>query len=568
MFRKLFLSQILFIFFVQINFSQTTETNKKSEISPELRKEAVALLRETSLEVSSLRTLENRISFSSELANLMWFSDEKEARAMFQTVINDFRQLLAGYDAQLNSLGVSPEMADIFSTDTSAKTQIARKFFKAIGVRQQIAKAISEHDPELALDFFTDTVTAVSNPTFRKQIENSDVYFETRLLNEIADKNIDTALKYGRKTLTKNFNYELINLLKKIYEKDDEKGAGFAEEVVSKLKSDSSKPDGFYYLSRVLDLGIENLDAIKGKSDKRPMFSEQSLRDLAELLAQELLKREDADGSEISSYLSDIERVLPARAAQIRQKFDIRNKKVNVNPNGIRPPMPEPPPPPMPKPPSVSVKIAEDNKKKLAEGLQNLGAKKLSEDERKKIIEESRKIIAETADRDQKLIALSGLALQVAKLGDKELASELMKDAQNLVNLQPKNYREYMEIWILASGYAQVDAEKAFPILENTIFRLNDTISAFVKVGEFIDVAGDMIDDGEIQVGSFGGTMTREMLGSLGASDLTVRNLAVADFTKTKSLTNKFERQEARILAKMLILRAVLADKSEAKADF
>jgi len=580
MFRNLFLSLVLFLFLFQLNFSQTiesnpVETNKKDEISVELRQENVALLRETSAEVNNLRTLENRISFSAELASLMWFNDEKEARAMFQTVINDFRQLLTEYDAQLTSFGVAPEMADIYSTDSSQKTQITRKFFKAINVRQQIAKAIAEHDPQLAFEFFTDTAAAISNPTFRKQIESNDPYFETRLLNGIAEKNVDTALKLGRKTLAKGFNHELISLLKKIYEKDEEKGASFAEDIVSKLKSESSKPDGFYYLSRVLNTGVENLDAIKAKPDKRLMFSEQSLRDIAELLAQEILKREDSENSEISSYLADIERFLPARAAQIRQKFDIKKKKAGVNSKGVAvvtnsngdglPPNEVPPPS---KSPTVSVKAGEDNKKKLADGLQNLDAKKLSEDERKKVVEESRKIIAETVDRDQKLLALSALALRIAKLGDKKLASEIMKEAQNLVNLQPKNYREYIEIWMLVGGYAQVDVEKAFPILESAVFRLNDTIAAFVKVGEFIDVSGEMIDDGEIQVGSFGGEMTRGMLGSLGASDSTIRNLAAADFTRIKSLSNKFERQEVRILAKMLILRAVLAEKFEVKEEF
>ncbi|MDQ3063100.1 MAG: hypothetical protein M3R14_09605 [Acidobacteriota bacterium] len=583
MFRNLFLSLVLFLFLVQPNFSQTVETNpletnKKDEISVELRKESVGLLRETSVEVNSLRTLENRISFSAELASLMWFNDEKEARTMFQTVINDFRQLLTEYDAQLTSFGIAPEMADVYSTDSSQKTQITRKFFKAISVRQQIAKAIAEHDPQLAFEFFTDTATAISNPTFRKQMESSDAYFETRLLNSIAEKNVDAALKLGRKTLAKGFNYELISLLKKIYEKDEEKGASFAEDIVSKLKSESSKPDGFYYLSRVLNTGVENLDAIKAKPNKRPMFSDQSLRDLAELLAQEILKREDAENSEISSYLNDIERFLPARAAQIRQKFDIKKKKASVNSRGsavvansngkLLLPGEVPPPPPPPVAPSVSVKSGEDSKKKLADDLQNLDIKKLSDDERKKVVEESRKIIAETVDRDQKLLALSALALRIAKLGDKELASVIMKDAQNLVNLQPKNYREYIEIWMLVGGYAQVDAEKAFSILETTVFRLNDTISAFVKVGEFIDVSGEMIDDGEIQVGSFGGEMTRGMLGSLGTADSTVRSLAAADFARIKSLTNRFERQEVRILTKMLILRAVLASKSEVKEEF
>jgi hypothetical protein len=578
MFRNLFLSVVLFLFLVQLNFSQTieinpVETNKKDEISVELRKESVAFLRETSVEVNTLRTLENRISFSAELASLMWFNDEKEARAMFQTIINDFRQLLTEYDAQLTSFGVAPEMADVYSTDSSPKTQITRKFFKAISVRQQIAKAIAEHDPQLAFEFFTDTATAISNPTFRKQIESNDAYFETRLLISIAKKDVDTALKLGRKTLAKNFNYELISLLKKIYEKDEEKGASFAEDIVSKLKSQSSKPDGFYYLSRVLDTGVENLDAIKAKPNKLPMFSEQSLRDLAELLAQEILKR-DAENSEVLN-LTAIERFLPARAAQIRQKFDMQKKKASVNSKGVAVVAnsngnilsPDAAPPPLVAP-SVSVKSAEDRKKKIADDLQNPDIKKLSEDERKKVVEESRKIIGETVDRDQKLLALSALALRIAKLGDKELASVIMKEAQNLVNLQPKNYREYIEIWMLVGAYAQVDAEKAFSILETTVFRLNDTISAFVKVGEFIDISGEMIDDGEIQVGSFGGEMTRGMLGTLGASDSTVRSLAAADFTRIKSLTNKFERQEVRILAKMLILRSVLVNKTEVKEEF
>jgi predicted Mrr-cat superfamily restriction endonuclease len=50
--------------------------------------------------------------------------------------------------------------------------------------------------------------------------------------------------------------------------------------------------------------------------------------------------------------------------------------------------------------------------------------------------------------------------------------------------------------------------------------------------------------------------MTRE----LNLADSTIRVLAIADFEKTKDLTNRFDRQEVRILAKMLVLRAVLGD--------
>ncbi len=118
-----------------------------------------------------------------------------------------------------------------------------------------------------------------------------------------------------------------------------------------------------------------------------------------------------------------------------------------------------------------------------------------------------------------------------------------------------------MHTWLLAGGYAQVDAVKSFPLLEDAIFRLNDTISAFAKVGEFMDVGGEIIEDGEVQVGSFGGSLTQELTRGLGQSDATIRRLAIADFARTKALTNKFDRLEVRILAKMLVLRSVLGDK-------
>ncbi len=566
--KNLFLLVIL-LWSVQVVFSQTVEKNGKNGISDDLKKEATVLLRETAIEVNGLHTLENRIGLSSELASLMWFSDEKEARAMFQNVIGDFRQLLADYESQINSRRPNAEESGEYSPLSGSASQPERKFAQAIAVRQQIAKAIAEHDPQFAFEFFSDTGAAITNPIFRQRLESSDAYLEACLLNQIAEKNVETALTYGRRTLAKGFNYQLLPLLEKIYKKDPEKGAAFGEEIVSKLKSAVSKPDTFYYLTQVLDVGLKNLDAIKGKPDQRPMFSEQTLRDLAEAAAQELLKREDAENYEISSYLENIEKVLPARAAQIRRKFEIKQKVKNIPASGTA---------------SAAVTTAAVNpdsvgrgnssadrlqtdQKQLAENYKNLGSQKSSGEERAKVVEQSRKIIAQLPKREQKILALTALAVQVTQLGDRELAAELMNEVRAFVDPQPKNYRDYMELWMLAGGYAQVDAPKAFPILEAAIFRMNDTIAAFIKVGEFIDVSGDIIDDGEIQIGGFGGEMTSGMLRELGVADPTIRSLAIADFARTKQLTGKFDRTEVRILAKMLVLRGIFAGAAKAKGD-
>lgn len=548
---------ILFLLSAQIVFSQTVKIEKKDEISPELRKEAVAFLRETAAEVGSLRSLESRISFSSEMASLMWFADEREARAMYQTVFNDFRQLLAQYDSQS---GASDDTSDEAGNGAPlfGRNKAAQKLMKALNVRQQIATSLAEHDAPLALAFFTDSAQAVANPKIRKQIEESDAYFETRLLSQIAAQDVDTALKYGRKNLAKGVNYQLFDVLKKIYDKDSDKGAAFGEDIVQKLKSETASTDKLSSLASVLNLGAENLEKLKEKPGKKPLFGEQSLREIADLLARQMLKNTDTESDDATDYIAHIERFSPASAARVRQKFAAANSPRTKAVSGMMLPA-SPPPPPAP----TKIEAEQDKQKQLMENVQSLGAKQISKEEREKIIGAARKTIANIKEPTQKLLALSALALQISALGDRELAGQIMDEAKSITNLQPKNYIDFMQIWMLSSGYAQVDAPKAFPILEETIARLNETISAFVKVGEFIDVGGEMIEDGEIQVGGFGGNLTRELTRNLAGADATIRSLAKTDFARTKNLTDKFDRAEVRILAKMLVLRSLFGNKEE-----
>lgn len=88
MFYRLIILTFLFLTVFQTAFAQTPEKETPKAVTDELRRQAVEFLRETSGEVGTLRSLENRISFSSEMAGLMWFYDEKEAAAMYQSLIN------------------------------------------------------------------------------------------------------------------------------------------------------------------------------------------------------------------------------------------------------------------------------------------------------------------------------------------------------------------------------------------------------------------------------------------------------------------------------------------------
>ncbi|MBP6003495.1 MAG: hypothetical protein KA746_08695 [Pyrinomonadaceae bacterium] len=562
------LQRITFIAFLTIFAiaaqAQTATDTKKAEAAEKLTKEAVEFLRETSLDVGTMRSIENRISFGAEIASLMWFSDEKEARSMYGAVISDFKQLLSQYDAQLSSPqvpGEDDEMGGMFLG--GGRSPVERKFRIALAVRQQIAMSLAEHEPEMAYAFFYDCISLITNDVKRKELEASDKYFEFQLINQIAATNATKATRFGIDSLKNGVESQHIELLRRIYAKDPDKGVDFGAAILSRLKSGRSKMTSSYLYSSLLSFGKDNLEASTKTGGKKAIYSQNDLRDIADQFAQFLLESEDEDSSPLN-WVEQIEKFAPARAVQLRAKFKQPNmpKTVNAATNT-----------------AVSIgsgtasantmSVRDDQEsearakaeREVMENVASLSTKPLPKEERDKIVAQARKIISQTPGKEKKITALSMLAAQVARAGDKELAGEIMRDAERMVNPQPKNYRDFLLSWMLISGYAESDPEKAFPMLEEVILKANDTLTAFVKVAEFIDTASEIVDDGEVQVGAFGGSMISGLTKELGLANSTIMSLARADFAKTRALTNRFDRTEIRVLAKMMVLRVILDDK-------
>ena len=546
----------------QIATDQTDDADK-------LEKASVELLRDTQVEVEGLRLVENRISFTSELASLMWFHDENEARGMYAGVVNNFRQLLIGYDSQINQFGPKPATDEpenygmFFTGDQTDRQKVERKFRVAITVRQSIASSMAEHDPELALNFFYDSVGVISNLDLRKQIEESDKSFEQRLLVQIAAMNPVKAAELAKKSVNRGIDTQQVDLLKKLYNTDQDKAIEFGASLLSKLKSEKPDTLDLPAASSLLKYGTETLDKSRTTGGKKLIYNDSDLRDMAEALAQAVLARPADAGVSYATYAKDVERFQPGRAIQIRAKIPpktpvrlqsaalrtgsgsgIGNGQANSAAAAAR-------------------AQQEQNEKKMLDDVAKIGSGKLTQEQRDKIIQQSRTMIMSSPTRDKKVTGLSLLAAQVAKAGDKDLAAELMRDASSFVATQPKNYQDFMLTWLLASGYAAVDPDKSFSILEDTITRGNDLIDSVIKIGEFIDVNEEIISDGELQVGAFGGSMVRGITSELGMADATIQTLSKADFDKMKIVANRFDRPEIRVLAKMLVLRSVLGKKSQ-----
>lgn len=570
MILKTLVTAALLLTFCHGLIAQSRSESKQKDAADKFAAETLEFLRETSADVGNMRSIENRISFNAELASLMWFRDDKEARSMYAAVIGDFRQLLTDYDQMLNS----PDIA--LADDDSAggflggggRSPVERKFRVAMAVRQQIAMSLAEHEPDMAYGFFEDSLNLITDPERRKQQESSDKYFEFQLITQIAASNTAKASKFAIESLKQGFEYQHIDLLRKIYAKDAEKGIDFGAAILSKIKADRSKIKSGYLYSGLLSFGAENLEASKKAGSKKAIYSQNDLRDIADLFGQMVLDNTSEDASP-ESWADQIGKFSPSRAAQIRAKFPERKAGTAIAANSV--------------PKTVERGSGVDNEtgtnantsdperetrelrakaeKDTMDKVMGMTNKSLPDEERAKIVAEARKIISQTPGKDRKLTGLSLLAAQVARAGDKALAADIMRDAERLVNPQPKNYRDFMYSWLLASGFAEADPDKAFPLLDDVISRANETLAAFVKVAEFIDTADELIDNGEVQVGAFGGSMITSMTKELGVANGTINALVKADFDKTRALTNRFDRTEIRVLAKMMVLRAILDDK-------
>ena len=542
-------------------FPQEEPAGSADEKASELRQQAVEYLKETSSQVNQLRTVENRISFQSELANLMWFEDEKEAEKMFSNVTADFVQLLTEYHARAVAYGGEPDDFDgsffgVLTGGGNPRRDAVKMVYKANGVRQQIAMSMAEHDAQLAYDFVVRTSGIVTDKKLAETFTARDTQLEKVIIGSMAGRDIESSLAFGRKSLKRGFSRELVGLAEKIYRKDPKPAIEFAKDLVDKVKSeadaDEEKIRNIYSIIRRGEKASEAKEQEQG-----PLFDRESITELTELMADNLLKLKEFNGYMLDQYLKVIKEEFPAKAKRIETKFkDEGDKDISAAAAKIADAVSDGPPMPI----ESAASKREEEELNLMRELNELGTKDLSKEQRAEFISRARRIVGEMNNPTKKLTALTALATQVKILGDQELASEIMREGNALVNPNPKNVLEYTQTWMLIVGYSQVDPEKAFPILEDTIFRLNDTIGAFIKVAEFIDVGSDFVIDGEVQLGSFGGAMIRNLVGTAKSSGSVLSSLSAEDFERTKALAEKFEKPELRVLARFLILRSVLGD--------
>jgi hypothetical protein len=181
-------------------------------------------------------------------------------------------------------------------------------------------------------------------------------------------------------------------------------------------------------------------------------------------------------------------------------------------------------------------------------------------------VEEAKQLASRMRSKETRATELAYLAISVASRGDRKTALQLMNEAQTLVNRQPDNQEQVNALLQITLAYTLIEPPRAFEFIEPVIDQANEMLAAAALLDKF--GAGRLQggpDQGLFKKGEMmmhPGFISLDQIGAQYGKGLVA--LARSDFEHTKALADRFQRNEARIMARLLIAQSILSDRPNA----
>jgi hypothetical protein len=191
-----------------------------------------------------------------------------------------------------------------------------------------------------------------------------------------------------------------------------------------------------------------------------------------------------------------------------------------------------------------------DLRNQIIDGLDN---QEISAAVMRKQVDELQKLLPKIRRKDERARAMAELALLLHDKGEKEEAATMLDEAATLVKTDLTDEKQTNALLTLLCAFAVVDPPKAFALAERTIDRANRQISLLLLLDKV--VKSGALKKNEILLEQ-PQLMTIEFL--VFRYGKGVAALARADFNRTKALAERFDRNELRLMAQLLVLKGLL----------
>jgi hypothetical protein len=570
--------------------AQTTTTTlpapsaEQRKAKKELEQKALALLDEIIKDAQAYRLAENRLRLRAISASLLWKYDEARARILFKETLAGITEMLETPDAD-NESPMHP-------------------LSSAIQLRREVVSMLAGLDARMARDFLRATRQLASRPTTTTggTENNDDLQLEYSLATQITESDPKQALELAEESLSRGFSYELINTLNLLREKDPEAASKLAEEMVNRLRAENltSNQEAANVAFNLLSIVFNPAADIPGKDGKKAatLLSQQAMRQLMEMNVALALSSPSylSRLQSLEGVMPQIEKYAPARVAELRRRMARQQKAAGAEeneeaqspewekymklmsegtgeellaaaanaPKEMKPHLYQ----------AAATKFAEKGETERAREIINNNItdpatrqQLLEELERQTSLsaaeqgqmEQVRKTLANLRSNEERAMTLAGIATSLTAKGEKKLARQLLDEAQSMVSYKAKNIKQLGAQLMVAQAYIALDPARSLAMLEPIVDQLNELLAAAVTLGGFI-LDEEVMREDEIRLEVF-----TSMLGMFsGQVGLGLQTLSSYDFERTRALADRFQRDEVRMMARLLVVQSVLGDQEGA----
>jgi hypothetical protein len=174
----------------------------------------------------------------------------------------------------------------------------------------------------------------------------------------------------------------------------------------------------------------------------------------------------------------------------------------------------------------------------------------------RKNIDRLQKVLPKIRRKEERARAMIELSLLLKEKGEDQEAAATLDEAATLIKTDLTDEKQTNALLSLLCAYAVIDPPKAFALAERTVDHANSQISLLLLLDKV--VKSGAVKKNEILLEQPGIMPLDFLLFKYGKG---VAALAKADFNRTKALTERFERNELRLMAQLLVLKGLLESK-------
>ena len=568
-----------------------TQKKKDAEHRQELEKKTHTLLNEIASAAWSLKLPENRLFVLANAGDLFWTIDEKRARALYWDAVNSLSSL---------SPAVRNPGENLSKTE---REKIMQAYVSVFTLRQKLLLQIARRDAQLALEMLRATRQVPLRQLGKEALLADERRLEQEIASEIAARDPAQALQLARQSLAKGLTLEVLNFVYQLDQKDSEKALQFAGEIITKLQTTDVAKDfraSIIALSLLENSRVPNADrrvtlgSVRGY--KALSLNDEHRRQLVEILIDAALSVSANSNllAEMAEVMPEIEQFFPERRAALERKLAAFNETLtpkqrfeNSYMNLIRRGVPEE---------IFRAANSADNVNRMslyyqaaisaihqgkADSFRDLVSKEISDDgarrsvldfmdgeelnvaAHRKQLDELRKLLPKIRRKEERARAMITVALILKEKGEDEEAVTLLDEAATLIKTDIKDETHTNALLTLLCAYAIVDPPKAFALAERTVDHANSQVSLLMLLDKI--VKSGAVKKSEIILDQAGLMPLDFLVFRYGKG---VAALAKTDFDRTKALADRFERNELKIMAQLMIVRGILQPESQSVTNF